>query len=163
MRNRQSPLGTLVVAIVFFVAGFTSWKYFTKPLAKEAAETKNWPTVEGIITFAELNKTQNSDGNDMYYANVQYTYSVDGNEYTESSITTADGTTSMKNSVKKQLRKYAKGTKVTVYYDPEFPNTAVLEPGAGLIFGLLLKLPLLFCGLSVLIFFGLIKRLLFRR
>ena len=163
MRNRQSPFGTLLIAIVFFVAGFTSWKYFTNPLAKEAAETKNWPTVEGVITFAELSRTQNSEGNDMYFANIEYSYTVEENEYTESTISTADGTTSMKNMIKKQLRKYAKGTKVTVYYDPEFPNTAVLEPGAGFIFGLLLKLPLLFCVVSVLILFGLIKRFLFGR
>lgn len=99
----------------------------------------------------------------MYSANVQYAYAVDGIEYSGGSIETLDGSTSSRSSVKKTLRKYAVGTKVPVYYDPEFPNTAVLEPGTSFLFGLLLKLPLLFCLVLVLMVLGLFKRILFGR
>ena len=163
MKKRPSILGTLIFAAVFFIAGLMTYQHVTKPIAEEAEASKDWPSVEGIITHSELTKSSDNDGNDMYSANVQYDYVVDGHTFNSSNIQTVDGSTSMKSSVKKTLKKYATGTKVTVYYDPEFPNSAVLEPGTGFLFGLLLKLPLLFCALSVLMVFSLFKRLLFGR
>ncbi|WP_321344191.1 DUF3592 domain-containing protein [uncultured Draconibacterium sp.] len=163
MRKTQSPLGTLVFAIVFFAVGLLSWQYLTKPIAEEAEAAKEWPTTRGEITLSELNKTRNNEGKDMYSASVQYDYTVDGKTYNSSGIRTLDGSTSSKSSVKKTLRKYANGTSVTVHYDPEFPNSAVLEPGTGLLLGVLLKLPLLFCVLAVLMVFNLVKRFVFGR
>ena len=159
MRKQPSVLGTLIFAAVFFVGGLMAYQHITKPMAEEAEASKEWPTVEGIIAHAELNKSRDSDGNDMYSANINYDYVVDGKQLNSSGVRTVDGSTSSKNSVKKTLRKYAKGTKVTVFYDPEFPNSAVLEPGTGFLFGILLKLPLLFCVVSVLMVLSLIKRL----
>lgn len=161
MRKRQSPIGTLVFAVVFFVGGLMAYQYLTKPIAEEAEAAKEWPTTPGFITLSELNKTRNNEGKDMYSASVQYDYTVDGKMYNCSGIRTLDGSTSSKSSVKKTLKKYAKGTSVMVYYDPEFPNSAVLEPGTGLLLGMLLKLPLLFCIISVLMVVKLFKRLLF--
>ena len=48
----------------------------------------------------------------MYSASVQYDYTVDGKTYNSSDIRTLDGSTSSKSSVKKTLKKYAKGTSV---------------------------------------------------
>lgn len=163
MRKQQSPLGTLIISVVFFVAGLMAYQHLTKPIAEEAEAAKNWPTAEGKITFSELNRTRNNEGADMYSAMVEYDYVVDGNKYNSSGIKTLDGSTSSKSSVKKQLRKYARGTRVTVYYDPEYPDIAVLEPGTGLLLGVLLKLPLLFCVGAVLMVLNLLKRLLFGR
>ncbi|SMO80391.1 Protein of unknown function [Saccharicrinis carchari] len=161
MKKRPSILGTLIFAAVFFIAGLMTYKHITKPIAEEAEASKDWPTVQGTVTHAELTKSRDNDGNDMYSANIRYNYVVDGNSFNSSNIKTVDGSTSMKSSVKKTLKKYAKGTKVAVHYDPEFPNTAVLETGTSFLFGLLLKLPLLFCAVSVLMVFSLFKRLLF--
>ncbi len=163
MRKKQSVLGTLIFAAIFFVGGFMAYQHLTKPLAEEAEASEEWPTVEGVITYSGLNKSRNPDGNDMYSADVQYEYSVDGQKYSGGNIETMDGSTSSRSSVKKTVRKYAVGTKVAVYYDPEFPNTAVLEPGISFLFGLLLKLPIVFCVLSVLMVLGLFKRMLFGR
>jgi hypothetical protein len=99
----------------------------------------------------------------MYSASVQYDYTVEGKIYNGSGIRTLDGSTSSSSSVKKTLKKYALGKAVTVHYDPEFPNIAVLEPGTGFLMGILLKLPLLFCIVSVLMVVALFKRLLFGR
>lgn len=163
MRKPPSVLGTLIFAAVFFVGGLMAYQHITKPMAEEAEASKEWPSVEGTVTQSELNKSRDNDGNDMYSADIQYKYSVDGKEYTDGSIQTMDGSTSMKSSVKKTVKKYAVGTQVQVYYDPEFPNTAVLEPGTSLLFGILLKLPLAFCAVAVLMVLGLFKRIFFGR
>lgn len=163
MKKQPSFFKTFLFAVVFFAGGYFAWQYITKPLAEEAVASKEWPTVEGTITRSELAKSRDSDGNTMYSANVNYDYIVDGKQYDGSSIRVVDGTTSVKSGVKKTVRKYKEGSSVTVHYDPEFPNTAVLEPGTGLLFGLLLKLPLLFCVVSVLMVFASIKRILFGR
>ncbi len=163
MRKRQSFLGTLLLAIILFAGGFMAYKYLTHPLAEEAKASKAWPTIQGTVNSSILNIKKNNEGKIMYSPNVQYTYSVDGKVYHGTNIRMVDGSTNIKQSVKKQLEKYKAGTSVEVFYDPEFPNSAVLEPGAGLLFGMLLKLPLLFCMVSVLMVLGLIKRLLFGR
>ncbi len=165
MRKGKQPsfFGTLVFAALFFVAGLMVYQHLTKPIAEEVEASKEWPTAEGTILSSELNKTRDHDGNEMYSANILYEYSVDGKQYSDGNIGVMDGSTSMKNSVKKTLRKYEKGKKVTVHYDPEFPGTAVLETGVGFLFGILLKLPLAFCVVSVLMVFSLFKRLLFGR
>ena len=163
MRKKQSILGTLFFATFFFIGGFMAYQHFTKPLAKEAEASKKWPTVEGIVTQSELNKYCDNEDNDMYSANVRYKYSVGGKEYSDGNIQTLDGSTNVKSSVKKTVQKYAVGTQVIVYYDPEFPNTAVLEPGTSFLFGILLKLPLIFCAVAVLMVVGLLKSLLLGR
>ncbi|SHF65197.1 Protein of unknown function [Mariniphaga anaerophila] len=166
MRKQTSVFGSLLIAIIFFVSGFMGWRHFTQPMLKEARASEKWPTAQGVITAAELGESTNSDGTIMYSANVYYDYTVNNRQYSSSGITMADGSSSMKNSEVKKLKKYAKGTSVAVYYDPEFPESTVLEPGAGLWLGLLLRLPLLFCAVSVLIVLGLlarIKRMLFGR
>lgn len=159
MKKQPSFFKTLLFAVVFFAGGYLGYQYLTKPLAEEAAASKEWPAVEGIITRSELAKSKNSDGNTMYSANINYDYVVDGKEYNGSGVRVVDGTTSVKSGVKKTVRKYKEGSSVTVHYDPEFPNTAVLEPGTGFLLGLLLKLPLLFCIFSVLMVLGSIKRI----
>ena len=163
MKKQPSVLGTLIFAAVFFVGGLMAYQHITKPMAEEAKASKEWPTVEGVIAHAELSKTRDSDGNEMYSANINYDYTVDGKQYNSSGINTVNGSTSSQSSVKKTLKKYAEGTKVTVHYDPEFPNTAVLEPGIKFLFGILLKLPLLFCIISVLMVIQLLKRLFLGR
>jgi len=160
MRKKQSFLGTLIFATILFVGGLMAYQHLTKPIAREAEASKKWPTVQGSVISSKLSLRKDNEGKTMYAPDINYTYSVDGKEYTGTNIRTIDGSTSMKQSVKKQLEKYAKGTSVKVYYDPEFPDSAVLEPGTGFLFGILLKLPLLFYIVSILMVLGYIKRIL---
>ena len=163
MKRQPSFLKTLIFAALFFFAGLMVFKHITQPLAQEAAASKEWPTVEGVVSYSELTKTRDTDGNSMYSPNIQYYYTVNGDAFQGSDIQTVDGSTSLKSSVKKTLAKYPKGKTVTVFYDPDYPSIAVLEPGASFLFTLLLKVPLLFCFFAVIMVFSLFKRLLFGR
>lgn len=163
MKKQSSIFKTLLFAVIFFVSGLMAYLYITKPIAEDAEASKAWPTVEGVITHAELDKSRNHDRKEMYSADIKYNYVVDGKQYSSSVVSAADSKTSMKNSVKMTLRKYAEGKKVVVHYDPEFPNSAVLETGTGLLYGLLLKMPLLFCVIAILMAINAFKRLFFGR
>lgn len=168
MKKQPSILKTLVFAAILFVMGMVSYKYITKPLSEEAEASTEWPTTSGIITDSEMTKEWKKDeqnlnkGDYMYSAHVSYNYSVGANEYEGTRIEAANSSTSSKSSVEETLQEYAIGNTVTVYYNPESPDAAMLIPGISFGLGLLFKVPLVFCVVAILMFLGALKRLLFR-
>lgn len=68
----------------------------------------------------------------MYSAEINYDFTVDNKSYSGDrvSLTSGGSSTSSAREVKKELQAYSVGSAVTVYYDPELPNNAVLQPGA---------------------------------
>lgn len=156
----MSIFGTLIFSVVFIVGGYLAYKHLTKPLEEEAEASKEWPSVMGVITASDLH-TELSDGQKMYSADIHYSYSVGNKEYYGEGITAVDGgTTSLKQAVKKELKKYPKGKEVTVYYDPEFPQSSVLETGGSFWFWILVKIPFVFMVIGGLSFLSIFKRIL---
>ncbi|MDA3906217.1 MAG: DUF3592 domain-containing protein [Bacteroidales bacterium] len=156
MNKQQSIVKTLVFAAILFVMGFTSNKYIIKPLAEEAEASIEWPTTSGVITSSEMTKEWKKDEQDpnkgdyMYSAHIRYNYLVGGEEYSSTRIDLAQGSTSSQSSVEETLLEYAKGNTVSIYYNPESPNRAVLIPGASFGLKLLFKLPFVFAVAAVL-------------
>lgn len=167
MKKQQSIVKTLVFAAILLASGFISNKYIIKPLAEEAEASIEWPTTSGVITSSEMTKEWKKDEQDpnkgdyMYSAHVQYNYLVGGEEYNSSLIELAQSSTSSESSVEETLLKYAKGKKVSVYYNSESPNRAVLIPGASFGLKLLFKLPFVFAVVAALMILGVLKRLFF--
>lgn len=167
MKKQPSILKTLAFAAILFFAGIVSNKYIIKPLAEEAEASIEWPTTSGVITSSEMTKEWQQDkqqlnkGDYMYSAHVRYNYSVNGEEYSGTRIEAAQSSTSSQSSAEETLHKYAKANTVTVYYNPESPNRAMLVPGASFGLKLLFKLPLVFCVIAILMILGLLKRLFF--
>ncbi|MFT3890215.1 MAG: DUF3592 domain-containing protein [Anaerolineales bacterium] len=114
---------------IFFLAGlailFTGFRTYQR--SKQAA---NWLTVTGKVTTSKL---INPMGNDRkQYARIEYEYSVLGTNYVSNKISfsqlmgfddTALGT------AEEKVKKFPAGRSVTVYYDPQEPQRAVLETG----------------------------------
>lgn len=159
MRQQGSVLGSIVFSIIFIVAGWMAYKHIAKPLAEEANASEKWPVSVGTITYAGVSTSKSSEGTTMYAANVSYKYDVDGKTYSGSQIGMMDGSTSMASSVKKQIKKYAKGSNVDVYYDPELPSSAVLEPGQSFWISLMVYIPLSFCLVGALMLLKSFKRI----
>jgi hypothetical protein len=85
--------------------------------------------VPGTITKSEV-QVFKRDGNTHYQPDIAYSYTVEGKKYTASKITVGDG--SLDNNVSKAKRlqaEYPAGKEVNVYYDPDLPESAVLQPG----------------------------------
>jgi hypothetical protein len=116
---------------------------------ENAAQT--WPTVTGEIIASKVKKRHDSEHGPVEYPHVSYTYEVNGKTHHSSNIM-AGGEIGGVN-VESTLTRYPQGSKVTVYYDPQNPKDAVLEPGNKTISkGLWLMLALMnifICGMGL--------------
>ncbi len=161
MNKKSSIFPSLIFGLLFTVVGYATYKYFTSPLEEEAKASESWPSVSGEITTSKI-ESHTSNGDRLYSANIHYSYVIKGEKYSGSGITNADASTSVQSSVKKDLKKYPKGKIVDVYYDPDFPEISVLEPGINFWNGLLFKIPFVFMFLGIIILLSALKNL-FRR
>lgn len=66
----------------------------------------------------------------QYGATIVYEYVVAATTHTSDKVTFGDFSSSDSSHARGILERYPKGSRVTVYYDPADPGTAVLEPGA---------------------------------
>jgi hypothetical protein len=95
-------------------------------------ESKDWPTVDGVITQSEIeHQTSTSgEGSDKKttvksYPKIAYQYRIDGQPYESTTVSFS----SSSNNAKQIVAQYPKGKTVRVYYNPDKPRQAVLVPG----------------------------------
>ena len=99
---------------------------------KGAHGTGNWPSTTGKITSSSVRKETRRESNKtstVYYPSVQYRYQIDGRPYTSSRIAFGNASGGRKSFAQDVAEKYPSGQKVTVYYDPDDPQYAILETG----------------------------------
>lgn len=118
------PLLFCVVGLVLALFGYQNLSY--------AEQSTEWPTTEGTVVYSDTTSHLNQNqGKRSYSADVRYEYEVAGTEYTSSNISFQHETSgSHRDEIQAIVARYPKGKRVTVYYKPERPKTAVLEPGA---------------------------------
>ena len=119
--------------IVMLGAGFSVWGW---GLINDARLSLNWPTATGTVLHSRVKSyTSYSDGKstEMYSADIVYRYTVNTKTYTSSDISLGDHSSSSYGGMEKLIRLYPTGEIVTVYYDPNKPDNALLEPGPAFI------------------------------
>ena len=119
----------IVFGLIFVVAGlFLLWQGSKEH--RTCRESRDWPCVAGRITESTMQVTRRRRST-RYSPRVSYTYSVMGQAYfgAGTTIGATQGFSSQAN-VQAQLAKYPLGQPVSVYYDPQRPSQATLEPGA---------------------------------
>lgn len=111
-----------IMKAFMWVIGFAALGYGIYFLS---INTSNWPQTEAVVTSSERS-TSDDSGNYTY--NTSYEFEVDGVMY-EASVN--------------DYTEYAKGDKITVYYDPNDPSTTITSQGEmgflgciGVLFGL---------------------------
>ena len=99
---------------------------------KTGVESKDWPTVDGMIIKSEIEQqtvTTEKDGKKKTevtsYPKIAYQYRIDGQNYECKKISFL----STSGSANQIVSKYPKGKTVRVYYNPDKPKQAVLVPG----------------------------------
>ena len=100
-----------ITAIVNIVRGFSS---------------KNWPTVQGKIISSDI-QIQRDIRQTNYSPAILFEYFINGAKYFSNKLSFS-GTSSRLISIQRALVKYPVGTEVLVYYNPQKPQIAVLEP-----------------------------------
>jgi hypothetical protein len=121
------------IAVIVLGIGFSVWGW---GLIADAHLTLSWPKVAGTVIHAKVTSYDSrSDGKTtrMYSADVRYSYTVNGTQYSSGQVSLGDSSTSSSGGMEEIVRRYPLGSQVIVYYDPAKPGNALLEPGAAFI------------------------------
>ena len=117
--------------IFLFWFGYKTADIFLKAL-KLSISSKKWQTVEGFIITARVVRSPSYDNGVTHTPVLKYSYIVDGKEYTSNKLSPASFTDILEvihSAGTNWLRQYPEKESVTVYYNPEEPEKAILEPG----------------------------------
>jgi hypothetical protein len=101
---------------------------------RTAKASAGWPAVKGKIVLAgvETSSSTDEDGSTSrrYSPRVEYAYTVSGRKYTSHQAAVGSRRTYGSRSAAEAKLAYRSGQQVDVYYNPQKPSQAVLEPGA---------------------------------
>lgn len=99
---------------------------------KQAFASRNWPSCSGKILSSSVEKTSSGVGKNRsssYTAAVLYEYRVAGQRYTSNQIFFGQYNFGSRSPAQALAAKYPAGKRVLVYYEPQNPANAVLQPG----------------------------------
>jgi hypothetical protein len=101
---------------------------------RQIAQAARWPAVPGVVTFCGIEEVYDTVGSGgsashtkSYRANLDYTYTVNGNTYTGHQIKLGVTTSGSKASAQAIADRYPVGKKIEVHYDPANPGNAAIE------------------------------------
>ena len=118
-------------------------------LRRQAQASLGWPTVTGRIVDSRLIQTSDAEG-DNTTASVTYTYAAGGLALQGNRVSIGGRNPCA------VIAKYPAGTDVQVFYDPNKPSSAVLEPGgSGMQFLLALAIIIIVASILLGVFFQL--------
>ena len=123
--------GTCFVLIFGIIGVVILVKYFRDK--KKTDESQSWSSASGKITESYMRREASMEsGSTIYYPEVQYDYEFLGTKYTGDRISFggSSGNSNRKKS-EETLAKYPIGQNVTIYYNPNNPEDAVLERKMG--------------------------------
>ncbi len=97
----------------------------------EMADARTWPYREGTITYSQASRTTRARRSDYWEPLIRGTYNDTGEAFRISAV--RYGAIRLGNGrgqSMEQVAKYPVGAKVKVYYSPDRPRDAILEPFA---------------------------------
>ena len=125
--------GGCFVTIFLGVGIFMLVKYFNDK--KKAEDSQAWSATSGQVTQSYVRESQSRDEDGYvstsYYPEVRYTYQVMGVEYGGDRVSFGGGVGGSHKSAQEKIALYPAGKTVTVYYDPNKYEDAVLERRMG--------------------------------
>jgi hypothetical protein len=130
MANRKAgPVAAFIIGSVFLLIGGGVAFYFGKPILDKARASESWPTVQGQVIKSEL-ESHHDKKKTTYSALVIYKFEADGEDYEGDEVWFGQYSSSDRSAMQKLVKEYPVGKDVTVYYSPDDPTQAVLQPGA---------------------------------
>ena len=149
-------MGTMVFLLIFVGVGIglSLWGW---SVLQNARVSESWPTTTGEILSSNVRIDDDDEGT-SYFGDVTFRYVVADLPYTSDNVSFGQygGNRSHAEEI---VAKYPVGSQVTVYYDPNEVETAVLEPGVTWSSYLLIGMGVLFTCIPIIILpFTLLRR-----
>jgi hypothetical protein len=117
------------VVVLVWGAVMTTW---VAVKASRASASTTWPATTGQITASEVQEGPSS-GRLVpvvrYRAAIVYHYDVDGTQRAGTRVSMDEAPFGSRSWAEERVERYPVATAVRVWYDPDDPSHAVLEPG----------------------------------
>ena len=120
-------LADLALSGITALAGFGLLVKATRDRIK-CNRALSWPTAQGKVLESRLREDQDSEGK-TWAVYIQYEYWANGDTWCSDVWRLEAGSSSFTGAMEKVIARYPAGSSVTVYYNPDAPNDAMLEPG----------------------------------
>jgi len=128
--RKVHPTVLLVIGSILFSAGVWLAYWVGKPILEKAQASSHWPGTTGTIQTSRVVESRGSKGRRRYSAEVKYVYTVGDRSYSGDTLWFGDGCKSSSPcQPRATVQRYRPGSRVTVYYDFDHPEVAVLQPG----------------------------------
>ncbi len=129
MTDKKAKRVLLILALGFSTLGII-FSIKAIYLFANAYNSKSWPTTKGMISSSQIKEEMRLSSTEKEYEiEINYSYSVNGIEYTSMCYTFSELKYSSENEAKEEIKKYIQNSDVTVYYDSTDPAKSVLKPG----------------------------------
>ncbi len=128
-RRPASLVSQAIVTAVCLAIGLGISFFFGLPMYRKAQASQTWPTTTGTIETSQVTETFQK-GRRRYSPSVSYSYEIGGQRLTSKYIWASGGDSSTNREPHQAVvDKYQVGSPVKVFYDPQNPGFAILEPG----------------------------------
>jgi hypothetical protein len=125
--KKNATLG-VVFGLLFGLVGMGVLVYGIMNLNRGRA-SESWPTVSGVVTHSDV-RSSRGDSSTTYHAEVSYEFVVEGAKHHSDKVSFGEYGTNSHARAARICDGYPVGAPVDVFYSPEDPDVAVLEPGA---------------------------------
>lgn len=125
--NSLGCLGTSIFLLIFIAigVGFSLWGW---SVLQDARASESWPTTSGEILSSNVRVDDDDEGT-SYFGDVSFRYVVNDKVFTSDNVSFGQYGSGNRSHAEGIVARYPVGGQVTVYYDTNEPQTAVLEPG----------------------------------
>jgi hypothetical protein len=117
----------LVAASIVSMVGLFGGVYFYRL----SRRSRTWPTAPGVVTASKVAAVPRTRFTLPYQARVGYRYKVGDRYYVATGVSHDVAGFGTRSAAQRVVDRYPEGATVTVYYHPDDPTQAVLEPGGG--------------------------------
>ena len=157
-RRQAGPLGQFALGAALALIGASTLVFMAVPRYQKASESSDWPSTAGTVVQSEVAESELASGKRnrrrkrSFSPLVVVEYEHGGRTLRTSHISAGADTSSTNPSrANEVVNRYAAGDTVSVYFDPEQPSYAVLEPGVTTTHYVFLAASAGFLGLGLLV------------
>ncbi|HOY09751.1 MAG TPA: DUF3592 domain-containing protein [Candidatus Omnitrophota bacterium] len=122
---------TLIFSLFAAIGGGIVYLGYLSYVKSRASQS--WPAAQGAVVSSEVtahrSRSRKGHHRTSYGADVRYEYSVNGVQYSSNKISFGEYRTHNRGPAQATVDRYPPQAEVVVYYNPDKPEEAVLEPG----------------------------------